>query len=214
MTKMLMSLAQNPVMGKMAKSFANVNTYVHKGQNVISAKAFNRKDKNTEAQQNHRTGFKLISDVWASLGGYGESGFPVRPEKLSAFNVFMSLNLPKAIDSSGDVPVVDYSLLQIAKGSLPGVDNVTASITAQGITLEGETLADFPKALATDVITVLVKKVNGTVKAVRQARGTGAEFSVQLALPGIAAADMEYVYVFTNSADGKKVSNSVYVAVV
>jgi hypothetical protein len=214
MTKMLMSLAQNPVMGKMAKSFANVNTYVHKGQNVISAKAFNRKDKNTEAQQSHRTGFKLISDVWASLGGYGESGFPARPERLSAFNVFMSLNLPKAIDSSGDVPVVDYSLLQIAKGSLPGVDNVTASITAQGITLEGETLADFPKALATDVITVLVKKVNGTVKAVRQARGTGADFTILFALPGIAAADMEYVYVFTNSADGKKVSNSVYVAVV
>jgi hypothetical protein len=56
--------------------------------------------------------------------------------------------------------------------------------------------------------------VNGTVKVVRQARGTGADFTILFALPGIAAADMEYVYVFTNSADGKKVSNSVYVAVV
>jgi hypothetical protein len=200
-------------MGKMAKSFANVNTYVHKGQNVISAKAFNRKDKNSEAQQSHRTGFKLISDVWASLGGYGESGFPARPERLSAFNVFMSLNLPNAIDTSGDVPVIDYSLLRIAKGSLPGVDNVTASITPQGITLEGETLADFPKALATDLITLLVKKMNGPVKAVRQARSTEADFTVLFALPGIAAADIEYVFVFANSAVGKKVSNSVYVPV-
>ena len=209
-TNTIMSLAQNPVMGKMAKSFANVNTYVHKGQNVISAKAFNRKDKNTEAQQNQRASFKLMSDAWASLGGYGEMGFPGRPEKLSAFNVFMSLNLPDAIDSSGDVPVVDYSVLQITKGSLPGVNDVKASITAQGITFEGETLAEYQKALATDVITVLVKKVNAAVKAVRQPRGTDENFTILFALPVITAADIEFVYVFTNSADGKKLSKSVY----
>lgn len=209
-----MAIVQNPVMGKMAKSFANVNTYVHKGQNVISAKAFNRKDKNSEAQQVQRICFKLISDAWASLGGFGEYGFPARQEKLSAFNVFMSLNLPNAIDSSGEVPVIDYSLLKIAKGTLPGVDDVKAVINAAGITLTGDTLFDFPKAQATDVVTVLVKKVNGALKAVRQPRGDGDTFTAQLAIPGIAAADVEFVYVFVNSADGTKVSNSVYVPLV
>ncbi len=209
-----MSLAQNPVMGKMAKSFANVNTYVHKGQNVISAKAFNRKDKNTEAQQNQRTSFKLMSDAWASLGGFGESGFPVRPEKLSAFNVFMSLNLPSAIDNTSDVPVIDYSKMQIAKGSLPGVEDVKVEFTAAGITLTGDTRIEMPKALATDVLTVIAQKTNGVIKAVRATRGESVTFSVQLAMPGITAADIEYVYVFVNSADGSKVSNSVYVPLV
>lgn len=201
-------------MGKMAKSFANVNTYVHKGQNVISAKAFNRKDKNTEAQQNQRTSFKLMSDAWASLGGFGELGFPVRPEKLSAFNVFMSLNLPKAIDNSGEVPVIDYSMLQIAKGSLPGVEDVKVELTAAGITLTGDTRIEMPKALATDMLTVIAQKTNGVIKAVRAPRGESVTFSVQLAMPGITAADIEYVYVFVNSADGSKVSNSVYVPLV
>lgn len=206
-----MSIAQNPVMGKMAKSFANVNTYVHRGQNVISAKAFNRKDPNTEAQQNHRTSFKLISDAWASLSGFGENGFPLRPQKQSAFNAFVSLNLPGAIDNSGDVPVIDYSALQVSKGSLPGVDNVKASITAQGMTVSGETLVDYTKAQATDMITVLVKRVNKPVKAVRIARGAEADFTVQFELPDIKAAEVEYVYAFANSADGKKASNSVFV---
>jgi hypothetical protein len=208
-----MAIVQNPVMGKMAKSFANVNTYVHKGQNVISAKAFNRKDKNTEAQQNQRTSFKLISDAWASLGGFGESGFPSRPEKLSAFNVFMSLNLPNAIDSTGDVSVIDYSLLQVSKGSLPGVDDVKVEINAAGITFTGDTLLDYPKAQTTDVITVLLKKANGALKAVKQPRGEGETFTAQIALPGITAADVEFVYVFVNSADGTKASNSVYVPI-
>ena len=206
-----MSLAQNPVMGKMAKSFANVNTYVHKGQNVISAKAFNRKDKNTEAQQNQRTSFKLMSDAWASLGGFGESGFPVRPEKLSAFNVFMSLNLPSAIDNTSDVPVIDYSKMQIAKGSLPGVEDVKVEFTAAGITLTGDTRIEMPKAMATDVLTVIAKKANGAIKAARAPRGESDTFSVQLALPGVNAADIEFVYVFVNSANGSKASNSVYV---
>lgn len=208
-----MAIVQNPVMGKMAKSFANVNTYVHKGQNVISAKAFNRKDKNTEAQQSQRTSFKLISDAWASLGGFGESGFPSRPEKLSAFNVFMSLNLPNAIDSTGDVSVIDYSLLQVSKGSLPGVDDVKVEINAAGITFTGDTLLDYPKAQTTDVITVLLKKANGALKAVKQPRGEGETFTAQIAMPSITAADVEFVYVFVNSADGTKASNSVYVPI-
>jgi hypothetical protein len=73
-------------------------------------------------------------------------------------------------------------------------------------------MEEFPKALATDLITVLVKKVNGTVKVAREPRGTAATFSINVALPDITAADIEFVYAFANSADGKKASNSVYVA--
>ncbi len=201
-------------MGKMAKSFANVNTYVHKGQNVISAKAFNRKDKNTEAQQNHRTSFRLMSDLWASLGGFGEYGFPARPEKLSAFNVFMSLNLPGAIDSSGEAPVIDYSLLQIAKGALPEVVVDQATVTAAGISLQCESNIGFPKSSADDVVNVLVKKAGRPLKAVQIPRGEAEQLQIEVALPGITAADVEFIYLFAVSKDGSRASNSVYVPVV
>jgi len=208
-----MSIAQNPVMGKMAKSFANVNTYVHKGQNVISAKSFNRKDPNTEAQQVQRTSFKLISDAWAALGGFGERGFPSRSERLSAFNVFMSLNLPNAIDSSGEVPAVDYSLLQIAKGSLPEVVVEQATITAAGISLQCESNVGFPKASADDVVNVLVKKAGRPLKAVQTTRGEAEQLQIDVALPGINKEEVEFIYAFVNSADGKKASNSVFVQI-
>jgi hypothetical protein len=199
-------------MGKMAKSFANVNTYVHKGQNVVSSKAFNRKDKNSEAQQAHRDGFKLLSDMNQSIGGFIEVGFPVRPEKQSPYNYFMSLNLPNAIDNSGEVPVIDYSLLQISKGSLQGVNVLSATVTNGGITLDCESCVGYGQsAVAEDLITVLCKSKNGALHFVKQPRGTEPECQLVLTVPSVVKENIEFVYAFVTSADGKKASNSVYV---
>ena len=209
-----MSLSQNPVMGKMAKSFANVNTYVHKGQNVVSAKAFNRKDKNTELQKAQRASFKLISDAWSLLGGVAENGFPVRPEKQSPFNYFMSLNLPNAIDTSGDVPVINYELLQVAKGTLPGVQVISATVNNAGITLNCNSNIGFSrKVAADDVITVVANTQAGALYVARQPRGTQEECSLQLSLPNVSSDDIQFVYAFVSSADGKRASNSVYVPI-
>ena len=200
-------------MGQMAKSFANVNTYVHRGQNVVSSKAFNRKDANTDAQKAQRASFKLIADEFNSLGGYAELGFPNRPEKQSAYNYFMQLNLPAAIDSSGDVPVVDYNLLKIAKGTLPQVQVDSAVPGASGLTFSMTSNIDFPKAFATDIVQVVVKTKVGAVYAVSKERGNEQVLSVTLAMPNVTKADVEFVYVFVVSADGKKASNSALVTI-
>ena len=201
-------------MGKMAKSFANVNTYVHRGQNVVSAKAFNRKDKNTEAQQAHRGGFKLLSDLNLSIGGFIETGFPVRPERQTAYNYFMSLNLPGAIDNSGEVPVIDYSLLQISKGNLPCINVNTATLSNEGITLQCKSCLGYTKSsVADDVITVLCKLKTGALYFVRQPRGTEELCTVILPVEGLVRDDIEFVYAFVLSADGKKASNSVHVPI-
>lgn len=197
--------------GQMRKSMANFNTFVHKGQNVVSSKAFNRKDSNTDAQQLHRASFKLIADAFQSLGGYGESGFPVRPERMSPFNQFMALNLPTAIDASSGVPVVDYSKMVIAKGTLPPVNDAKATFGATGITISCLTNIDFPRAGADDVLIVLGKMKSGALYTARQTRGSDTRTSVLLPLPNVTADDMEYVYVFLTTADGKKSSNSMYV---
>lgn len=199
-------------MGKMAKSFANVNTYVHKGQNVVSAKAFNRKDPNTSAQQAHRSGFKLITDLYQAIGGFVETGFPVRPEKQSASNFFMALNLPNAIDNSGEVPVIDYSLLQIAKGGLPGVNVMSATVANDAITLECESCFDYSSnALTEDQITVLCRTKKGALYFTKQPRGNEPNCRIVVNVPGTTKENIEFVYVFVTTANGKKASNSVYV---
>jgi len=207
-----MSIVQNPIMGQIRKSFANVNTYVHKGQNVVSSKAFIRKNMNTDSQKAQRASFKLISDAYQSIGGFINSGFPVRPEKQSPYNYFMSLNLPNAIDSSGEVPVIDYSLLQISKGSLPGVNVLSATVTADGISLDCESCFGYGmNAAADDQITVLCRTGNGALYFVKQPRGTEPECQLVLVVPSVIKENIEFVYAFVTSADGKKASNSVFV---
>lgn len=200
-------------MGQMRKSFANVNTYVRNGQNVVSSKAFIRKNMNTDSQKAQRASFKLISDAYQSIGGFINIGFPVRPEKQSPYNYFMSLNLPNAIDNSSEVPVIDYSLLQISKGSLPGVNVLSATVTDDGISLDCDSCISYGmSAAADDQITVLCRTVNGALYFAKQPRGTDTECQLVLTVPSVAKENIKFVYAFVTSADGKKASNSLFVA--
>jgi len=199
--------------GEMRKSYANVNTYVHKGQNVISAKPFNRKDKNSDAQKAQRAGFKLICDTWAWVGGFAEAGLINLPQSLTPYNVFMTLNLPGAIDNSGEVPVIDYPKLQIARGALTAVEVISTSVTASVLTVNYDSQMDFPKVDATDVITVLVKTLRGAVYFARQVRGAAFEGTLLVQMRNVVLADIECVYLFATTADGKKASDSVFVDV-
>ena len=209
-----MSIAQNPVTGQMKKSFANVNTYVHKGQNVISSKVFNRKDSNTDAQKTHRASFKLVSEFWSSLAGFAEHNFPGRPEKMSPFNYFMYLNLPVAIDTSGEIPVFNYDLLQVSKGSYTSVIVNSAILDATGLKLNCNSNAGFPNSAATDVVTVLVKTTAGSMYVAQPLRGTEETSSIQVTMPATTIENIEFIVVFVNSADGKKVSKSQFVQVI
>ena len=200
-------------MGQMKKSYANVNTYVHKGQNVVSAKPFNRKDSNTDAQKAQRAGFKLIGDTWTWVGGFAEAGLLNLPQSQSPYNVFMTLNLPGAIDNSGEVPVIDYPKLQIARGSLTAVEVISTSVAASVLTVNYDSQIDYPQVDATDVITVLVKTLRGAVYFKRQARGEAFEGTMLVQMRNVVLADIECAYLFTTTADGKKASNSVFVDV-
>ena len=70
-----MSKSQNPWLGHMCGSMANVNTYVNHGQNVISSKAFNKKDAHTVSQIAHRASFKLMAKAYRSFGGLLRKNF-------------------------------------------------------------------------------------------------------------------------------------------
>ncbi len=200
-------------MGQMRKSYANVNTYVHKGQNVVSAKAFNRKDKNSDAQKVQRASFKLIGDVWVWVGGFAADGLLNLPQSQSPYNAFMALNLPEAIDNSSEVPVIDYPKLRITRGSLIAVEVISTSVDASVLTVNYDSQVDYPQADATDVVTVLVKTLRGAVYFKRQARGEAFEGTILVQMRNVVLADIECAYLFVISADGKKTSNSVFVEV-
>ena len=112
-----MSKSQNPLTGHMSGSMANFTTYTRYGENIISSRAFNRKDANSVSQIAQRASFKLISNAYLSLGGIPQLSFMDRRVNQSIYNAFVYANLPKAIDKTGATPVIDYSKLLVNSGS-------------------------------------------------------------------------------------------------
>jgi len=54
-----------------------------------------------------------MAKAYRSFGGVLRKNFTDKPETESAYNVFMRINLPEAIDKTSGVPVIDYSKLQV-----------------------------------------------------------------------------------------------------
>ena len=170
-----MSISQNPLTGQMSGSMANFVTTKYSGQNVIRSKAFKPRNANTVAQQNHRACFKLVVDVYQSFGGLLDQGLSNRLEKQSPYNVFMACNLPNAIDTTGEVPVVDFSKLVVSQGTLMSVLPIDATIDATGITVNFDCNAEYGNAVATDLVVAFARTKRGLLRIVRQARGSELE---------------------------------------
>jgi len=206
-----MSKAQNPMTGQMSGSMANFVTTTHGGANVIRSKAFNQQDAKTEAQQKQRGGFKMLAEEYVGFGGVTDQGFPECPKGMSAYNLFMAANLPAAIDKSGAEPIVDYSKMVVANGTLPSVVVTGGEVTPTGITIGYQTNLLIPKVSATDEVVAVVKTTVGELLVTKQARGGDTAGNIIVAYPGISVADVKCCYLFVRTVDGMKSTKSVYV---
>ena len=198
-------------MGQMKKSYANVNTYVRNGQNVISSKPLIRKDAKTVAQQSHRAGFKLITTTYPTFGGYIEVGYPVRSAKQTAFNAFVAENFPRAIVNSGETPVIDYSELKVSKGTLTSMNLISATVNETGLVATFQTNAGLPNLSSADVAILLVKTISGRLYVTKGIRGSEDETVLTVPIENLQIADVECVYLIMTTADGKKAADSVFV---
>jgi len=203
-----MSLAQNPMTGEMRQSMANFVTTVFRGRNVIRAKVFMPKNVNSPAQQKQRACFKVVLDTYESFGGITDIGFPGRPRILSPLNAFMLANLPHAVNTSGAVPVIDYTKLVVSEGSLPEVIVPSAVCSATGITVSYKTNIRNPKVKATDEIVAFALLKTGELIIERQVRNAEALSTILLAYPNIEATNVECCFVFAISEDGSKATKN------
>ena len=208
-----MSKSQNPMTGHMSGSMANFATYNRFGKNIIRSKAFEPKNANTDSQKAQRASFKLMVNAYESLGGITEIAFPKRAENQSPYNAFMALNLPEAIDKSGQTPVIDFSKMTVAKGTLPVIPVTGATTGAAGITLNYKTNPLTPKVSSTDEVVAFALLKSGELALKRKVRGSEPENSILLEYPDIKAADVECCYIFVLNTDGSNASNSTYVQV-
>jgi len=209
-----MALSQNPMTGQMTGSMANFVTSSRNGQNEIRSKAFNPRNANTPAQQLQRACFKLVADEYQSFGGTTDEGFPERESGKSGYNLFVAANLPAAIDKSGAEPVIDYSKLVVANGSLPQVVVQGAAIVAGGISISYQTNVRVLKVNASDEVVVVAKTLIGELLLEKQVRGEAKTGTILVDYPGIKATDVKCCYLFVRNADGSKASKSTYIELV
>lgn len=211
---LIMAVAQNPLTGQMSGTVANFVTSTRAKQNLVRSKAFKPRNANSELQQKHRGGFKLIVDENQSWGGVMELGFPEVPEGQTPYNVFMSANLPNAIDKSGVEPVIDYTKLTVANGSLPALVVADASIVANGISISYKTSLLIPKVNETDEVVAIVKTNSGEVLVETKVRSAEPVSTIVIPYPGIKVTDVKCCYLYVRSGDGSKASKSVYVPLI
>ena len=208
-----MSIAQNPLMGPMRKSMGNLTTSSCNGKNVVKSKAFMKKDTKSVLQLAHRLKISLIAKAYQSLGGNTNEGFPENSLGKSPYNMFMQANLASAFDLTGEVPVISYPQLLVSKGSIPRVKITGVVLGEEGITINFETGMGLPKVSASDEIIAFAKLKDVSLRPMRQPRGSEETGSILIQVKGMNVDEVECCYLFARSADGKKVSNSVYVEI-
>ena len=208
-----MSKSQNPLTGHMSGSMANFNTYTRYGQNIISSKAFERRDAHSVSQIAQRASFKLIVNAYKAFGRIPKTSFLDRLETQTPFNAFILVNLPEAIDKSGDVPVIDYSKMKVSSGTLPQVTVSTAVAGSTGITLSYKTDTRVPEVKANDEVFAFAKLKTGELITARQVRGNEPLATILLPYTDIAASAVECCYLFVYNEDESNASESTYVVV-
>jgi hypothetical protein len=120
----------------------------------------------------------------------------------------MLANLPHAVNTSGAIPVIDYTKLVISEGTLPEVNIPTASCGAAGITVSYKTNTRHPKVKATDEIVAFALLTTGELIIERQVRGAEELGTILLDYPDIEATNVECCFVFAISEDGSKATKN------
>lgn len=208
-----MATSQNPMTGKMSGTVGNFVTSSLGSQNIVRAKAFSRKDAKTEAQVKQRDGFKMIVDLYPALGSIPAEGFIQRPANTSVYTAFMAANMPKAIDKSGDVSVIDYSSLIVSNGSISKVIVMEAVLDETGITVRYNPSLKNELNKPTDEVVAFALLVSGELWVERQPRGSELTDSILIPVTNVTAADILGIYVIAKRADGSKSSKTAYVTI-
>jgi hypothetical protein len=113
-----MSKVKNGALGTFTKSLGNIVFYKSNGQDLARTKPTQYKDAKTDTQVIQRKSLRIILAFFQLIVAAVKISFPERKHTLSAYNAFVSANLPQAFDKSGAQPVLLYPNIQISKGSL------------------------------------------------------------------------------------------------
>lgn len=208
----ILTVTQNPLIGRARKSIANNVFTTYKGLNVVKSKPLSVANPKTDLQVMYRSAQVQIVDLYKRLVALVKIGFQEAPNPLSPYNQFVSVNRKGAFNySSPPAATLNYDDLVIAKGSLTptAITGVVADesagtiVVSWGTTLEGadQSASDKAYILAIDETTgqIYGQSLGTFMRAAGSASVSSALFE---------AGDGITAYLFFRSATENKSSDS------
>jgi hypothetical protein len=129
----IMSIVQNPLIGRTKKSAGGMTFCTLKGQNIMKTKAVSVANPNTEGQRTQRTRLKMAVEIFRSASSFFKAGFSSASGKLSEYNWFMRTNLRNdALLNVAGVVNFDNTKFEAAKGTMPTTSVLLAQLGAGG----------------------------------------------------------------------------------
>lgn len=201
-----MSKIQNPIIGRAKGQAGGMVFSTLYGSNVMRAKPFQYRDKNSTTQQEFRSLFRYAVNFAAKLKFYAADFFETPPAKMSPYSKLISQIRP-AFTLSGQAVVFNPDNMEIGQGSIPTPDTLT--ITNNGLTgskfqFVSDNLQDTEDL--TDTISILAVSKDGTQVALCPCTETRTDETATIVLPADLIAYNQDIYVsdpIFRSADGQ-----------
>lgn len=206
-----MAITQNPITGRMYGTLGNAVASKWKGKNTLRSKALSVANPQTDAQMKQRAKFAILTSLAKILSNVIRTGFKETAVSVTQFNKFMSINSGNGyLEWDTDHWLAVPSKLELSDGSLDSthISSVTGTNGGSTLTVNFPTAVDGNKSANDKVYCVIDGNGNGGANIATINRSTG---SAVITMHGAVATGEKYnVYLFFNSADGRKQSNTAY----
>lgn len=167
----------------------------------------------TEKQTNQRTKFTLALNFLKPITPFLRIGYKLHTAKQTAFNAAMSQVLTNAIIGDNENAVINYSAVQVSKGTLASAISATATVNTGTIILSWEDNSGSTMANTTDKALIVIYNEAKSEAIYEMAGSDRISLSHSMQLPEDWVGERVHAFLGFITEDGKNVANSIYVGV-
>lgn len=207
-----MGVINQGILGGFSGKVGNVIGGSWKGIDYMRVKPANVANPQTEGQVNQRTKFTTVLQFLQPMKDFVKVGFKAYAVKQTEFNAAMSYNLKNGVTGIAPNFTIDYASARLSRGSLAGALNPQLDVATQGqVTISWTDNSGQGNASATDKALLLIyNESNG--EAIFTTDGVTRDTGTQtLPIPDDYSGDTLQLFIGFVSADGKQVSESLYI---
>ncbi len=199
------------ILGGLSGKVGNVIGGNWKGIDYLRIKPSSVANPRTEGQVNQRNKFTVALEYLQPNLAFVKKGYKNYAVKKTEFNASMSYVLNNAITGTAPDFTVDFANALLSRGNLSGVLNPgTDLVTPEEVTFTWDDNSTDGNANATDIAMLLVYNP-GKKESIAQLEGANRTAGTEsVIIPSTYAGDTVELFMAFITADGSKVSNSVY----